>query len=167
MEQNYMPNEQTRNAYFQLICKELAISIVELEECYRQNLSEPPSRMDLLVATANATVLFNEMRQSEIDHSVLADQYTVDNQSIMAYYAVYKLIRKIREQKDVSSGKLSLDQYMDLQNAYDEAISASLNGVGGKHAILISALKRVGIQAMSWQEAEALAQDALSKGYSH
>ncbi len=69
--------------------------------------------------------------------------------------------------KDAPSAKLSVDQYIDIQNAYDEALSASLNGIGGKHAILIAALKRVGILAMSWQEAEKLAQDILSKGYSH
>ena len=68
--------------------------------------------------------------------------------------------------KDARSAKLSVDQYMELQSAYDEALSASLNGIGGKHAILIAALKRVGILAMSWQEAEKLAQELLSNGYS-
>ena len=73
--------------------------------------------------------------------------------------------KKIREQKDGRSGKLNIDQYMDLQNAYDEVVDAKTSGIGGKHALLASALRRVGVQVMSWQEAEAIAEDLLSKGY--
>ena len=166
-----MSLDQDRHQYFREIHKELGIPIAELEECYRSNVSEPVSHAESMAATANATAMFKEMLALGVTSSpIKADSELLSPSTLMSYYAVYKLIRRKREQvhagQESKYGKIPMDQYMEIQNAYDEVVNAKTSGIGGKHALLIAALKRVNIQAMAWQESEAIAEDLLSRGYS-
>ena len=62
---------------------------------------------------------------------------------------------------------LSFNQYQDLQNALDDAESAAIEGVGGRHAILMMILRLLGYVVTGPTEAIKLAKRLLDKGWDH
>jgi hypothetical protein len=56
--------------------------------------------------------------------------------------------------------KLTRDQFYELQIAYDEAMD-DISGMGGKHALMMAALNKLGYYPNSWQKAIALAEKLL------
>ncbi len=62
---------------------------------------------------------------------------------------------------------LSFNQYQDLQNAVDDAESATIEGVGGRHAILMMVLRMLGYVVTGPVEALKLAKHLLDKGWDY
>jgi len=56
--------------------------------------------------------------------------------------------------------KPTLAQYMAVQNAYNDILSDE-NEIGGKHAILVAVLERIGIRVSSRENAEKEAKKIL------
>ena len=63
--------------------------------------------------------------------------------------------------------KLTFQQYQELQSALDDAASASIENVGGRHALLIALLYRLGTPVISTQEAVSKATKLLEKGWAN
>ena len=55
---------------------------------------------------------------------------------------------------------LTENQYCEIEQAYEE-ISDNADGLGCKHALLMSALNKAGYYPNSWQEALKIAEDVL------
>ena len=60
--------------------------------------------------------------------------------------------------------KLTRQEYDDLYIAYTEAMEAA-SDLGGKHALLMMVLQRLGYNTRSWQEAEKTACNLLEEGW--
>lgn len=60
--------------------------------------------------------------------------------------------------------KLTEDEYFDLEQAYEEAMD-DVTGLGGKHALLLVELSKLGYYPNSWQEAVKMAEELLWEGY--
>lgn len=59
--------------------------------------------------------------------------------------------------------RLTLGEYYDLEIAYNDVL---MHGTcGGKHAVLVSVLKRLGVRASDGPQAVRKAQELLERGY--
>jgi len=59
--------------------------------------------------------------------------------------------------------RLTLDQYYKLDKAYSDVVL--YGDCGGKHAILVSVLKRLGVRAANGPQAMRKAKKILERGY--
>jgi hypothetical protein len=62
---------------------------------------------------------------------------------------------------------VNVDQYFAIESAYEEAVTAASDGIGGKHAVLVAVLQRAGIRVTSWQEAEKEAKKIIKEGWAN
>lgn len=62
---------------------------------------------------------------------------------------------------------VTINQYFEIDSAYQEAVTAASDGIGGKHALLVAVLQRAGIRVTSWQEAEKEAKKIIKEGWAN
>jgi len=61
--------------------------------------------------------------------------------------------------------KLTMDQWIELQNQYDRTPAIHESGVSGEHYNLMHLLNRLGYHPFSREEAMSLAGEILTYGY--
>jgi hypothetical protein len=61
--------------------------------------------------------------------------------------------------------KLSVDDYYELQTALDDAEDAAVEGMGGRHAILVMVLNGLGYAVRGVAEALRVARELLERGH--
>lgn len=62
---------------------------------------------------------------------------------------------------------VTVNQYFEIESAYEEAVTAASDGIGGKHALLVAVLQRAGVRVTSWQEAEKEAKRIVQEGWAN
>jgi NAD(P)-dependent dehydrogenase (short-subunit alcohol dehydrogenase family) len=60
---------------------------------------------------------------------------------------------------------VTVNQYFEIESAYEEAVTAASDGIGGRHALLVAVLRRAGIVVASSREAELAAEKVIREGW--